>query len=56
VVASTGRAGGRTNADGDDEMGLIRGLVLAVGGLLAGVVGLLKGVLIGVGNLVRRLV
>jgi hypothetical protein len=37
-------------------MGLLSGLLRAVGGLLLGVGGLLKGVLTGVGRLVRRLV
>jgi hypothetical protein len=40
---------------GDLEMGVIRGLVRAVGGLLAGVGGLLRGLLQGVGRLLRRL-
>ena len=38
-----------------DEMGVLRGLGRAVGGLLAGVFGLLRGVLQGVGSLLRRL-
>jgi hypothetical protein len=38
------------------EMGVLRGLGRAVGGLLAGVFGLLRGVLQGVGSLLRRLV
>jgi hypothetical protein len=37
-------------------MGVIGGLVRAVGALLSGVVGLLTGVLTGVGRLVRRVV
>jgi len=37
------------------NMGVLRGLGRAVGGLLAGVFGLLRGVLQGVGNLLRRL-
>jgi hypothetical protein len=36
-------------------MGLLRGLVRAVGGLLAGVFGLLKGLITGLGALLRRL-
>jgi hypothetical protein len=36
-------------------MGVLRGLLQAVGGLLAGVFGLLRGLLQGVGNLLRRL-
>ena len=35
-------------------MGLLRGLVRAVGGLLIGVFGLLKGLLTGLGSLLRR--
>lgn len=38
-----------------DEMGVLRGLGRAVGGLLAGIFGLLRGVLQGVGSLLRRL-
>jgi hypothetical protein len=37
-------------------MGVLSGLLRAVGGLLLGVVGLLKGLFVGLGNLVRRLV
>ena len=37
-------------------MGLLRGLVRAIGGLLMGVAGLLKSLFQGLGNLVRRLV
>jgi hypothetical protein len=37
-------------------MGVLRGLVRAVGGLLAGVGGLLTGLFQGIGRLVRRLV
>jgi len=37
-------------------MGLLTGLLRAVGGLLLGVVGLLKGLFAGLGRLVRRLV
>jgi len=40
---------------GDREMGVIRGLVRAVGGLLAGVGGLLRGLFEGIGRLLRRL-
>ena len=36
-------------------MGVLRGLLSAVGGLLLGVAGLLKGVFAGLGRLVRRL-
>ena len=38
------------------DMGVIRGLARAVGGLLAGVVGLVGGLFQGLGRLVRRLV
>jgi hypothetical protein len=38
------------------EMGVLRGLGRAVGGLLAGVFGLLRGLVQGVGSLLRRLV
>ena len=37
-------------------MGVLSGLLRAVGGLLLGVGGLLKGLLAGLGRLVRRLV
>ena len=37
-------------------MGVLRGLLRAVGGLLLGLGGLLKGVFTGLGSLVRRLV
>ena len=37
-------------------MGVLRGLLRAVGGLLLGVGGLLSGLLAGLGRLVRRLV
>jgi hypothetical protein len=37
-------------------MGVLRGRVRAIGGLLMGVAGLLKGVFQGLGSLVRRLV
>jgi hypothetical protein len=47
----------RDAAGGEDlSMGVLRGLVRAIGGLLMGVAGLLKGLLQGLGNLVRRLV
>jgi hypothetical protein len=36
-------------------MGVLRGLVRAVGGLLAGVAGLLRGLAEGAGRLLRRL-
>jgi hypothetical protein len=49
VRASTLDSSGRP-----PRMGVIRGLLNAIGGLLAGVVGLLKGLLQGVGNLLRR--
>jgi hypothetical protein len=39
----------------DLEMGVIRGLVRAVGGLLAGVGGLLRGLFEGIGRFLRRL-
>ena len=37
-------------------MGVLRGLVRAVGGLLAGIGGLLTGIFQGLGRLVRRIV
>ena len=37
-------------------LGLLSGLLAAVGGLLLGVFGLLKGLLVGVGKLLRRVV
>ena len=40
----------------EGDMGVLRGLFTAVGGLLAGVFGLLRGVFEGVGRLFRRLV
>jgi hypothetical protein len=40
---------------GRRNMGVLRGLFQAVGGLLAGVFGLLRGLVQGVGNLLRRL-
>jgi hypothetical protein len=44
-----------TRSSRGDEMGVLRGLGRAVGGLLAGIFGLLRGVLQGVGSLLRRL-
>jgi hypothetical protein len=38
------------------HMGVLSGLLRAIGGLLMGVVGLLKGLFQGLGSLVRRLV
>jgi hypothetical protein len=43
-------------AGSEGDMGVLRGLFTAVGGLLAGVFGLLRGVFEGVGRLFRRLV
>jgi hypothetical protein len=51
-VLGTGTAGVREELN----MGVLRGLGRAVGGLLAGVFGLLRGVLQGAGRLLRRLV
>jgi hypothetical protein len=40
---------------GDTEMGVIRGLVRAIGGLLAGIGGLVRGLFEGIGRFLRRL-
>jgi hypothetical protein len=39
----------------DCRMGVLRGLLQAIGGLVMGVVGLLRGLLTGLGQLLRRL-
>jgi hypothetical protein len=51
----SGALGTRSLVSRGDEMGVLRGLGRAVGGLLAGVFGLLRGLLQGVGSLLRRL-
>jgi hypothetical protein len=39
-----------------EPLGILRGLLAAVGGLVVGLLGLVKNLLLGVGHLLRRLV